>query len=87
MEHKKNKNITKDEEKRFEKLNVIHPTKLKPNEKYEFNFLLGKKYLYLSSLKRYTQNEKKFYREQGNYFVNYAENIRRRHNLKNLNVV
>lgn len=81
MENKKHKNITKEQEKRFEKLNSIHPTKLKPNEKYEFNLLLGKKYLYLSSLTRYTQNEKKFYRDQGHYFVNYAENIRRRHNL------
>lgn len=81
MENKKHKNITKEQEKRFEKLNSIHPTKLKPNEKYEFNLLLGKKYLYLSSLKRYTQNEKKFYRDQGHYFVNHAENIRRRHNL------
>ena len=81
MEGKKNKNITKEQEKQFEKLNSIHPTKLKPNQKYEFNLLLGKKYLYLGSLKRYTQNEKKFYRDQGNYFVKYAENIRRRHNL------
>ena len=81
MEHKKNKNITKEQEKQFEKLNSIHPTKLKPNQKYEFNLLLGKKYLYLGSLKRYTQNEKKFYRDQGNYFVKYAENIRMRHNL------
>jgi hypothetical protein len=78
MESKKNKNITKQQEKRFEKLNSIHPTKLKPNEKY---LLLGKKYLYLSSLKKYTQNEKKFYRDQGNYFVKYAENIRKRHAL------
>ena len=77
-----NKNITKDQEKRYEKLNSIHPTKLKPNEKYEFNLLLGKKYLYLSTLKRYTHNEKKFYRDQGDYFVNYAENIRKRHALK-----
>jgi hypothetical protein len=81
MESKKNKNITKEQEKRFEKLNSIHPTKLKPNEKYEFNLLLGKKYLYLSSLKKYTQNQKKFYRDQGKYFLTYAENIRRRHNL------
>jgi hypothetical protein len=82
MENKKHKNITKEEEKRFEKLNSIHPTKLKPNDKYEFNLLLGKKYLYLSCLKRYTQTEKKFYRDQGHYFVKYAENIRRRHGLK-----
>jgi hypothetical protein len=81
MEGKKNKNITKEQEKQFEKLNSIHPTKLKPNEKYEFNLLLGKKYLYLSSLKKYTQNEKKFYRDQGNYFVKYADNIRKRHAL------
>ena len=72
MESKKYKNLTKEEEKRFEKLNLIHPTKLKSNQKYEFNLLLGKKYLYLSSLKKYTQNEKKFYRDQGNYFVKYA---------------
>ena len=47
MESKKNKNITKEQEKRFEKLNSIHPTKLKPNEKYEFNLLLFRYYFFL----------------------------------------
>ena len=46
MESKKNKNITKEQEKQFEKLNSIHPTKLKPNEKYEFNLLLFRYYFF-----------------------------------------
>jgi hypothetical protein len=76
------KNLTKEQQARFDKLNLIHPKKLKPNEKYEFNLLLGKKYLYLSTCAKYTQTQKKFYRDQGKYFVKYAENIRKRHNLK-----
>jgi hypothetical protein len=43
------KNLTKEQQVRFDKLNLIHPKKMKPNEKYEFNLLLGKKYLYLST--------------------------------------
>lgn len=70
------KNLTKEQQARFDKLNLIHPKKMKPNEKYEFNLLLGKKYLYLSTRAKYTQNQKKFYRDQGKYFVKYAENIR-----------
>ncbi len=76
------KNLTKEQQMRFEKLNIIHPKKMKSNEKYEFNLLLGKKYLYLSTRVKYTQNQKKFYRDQGKYFLKYAENIRKRHNLK-----
>lgn len=76
------KNLTKEQQARFDKLNLIHPKKKKPNEKYEFNLILGKKYLYLSTRAKYTQNQKKFYRDQGKYFVKYAENIRKRHNLK-----
>jgi hypothetical protein len=60
LEINENKNITKEQEKRFEKLNSIHPTKLKPNEKYEFNLLLGKKYLYLGSLKNIHKMRKNF---------------------------
>ena len=76
------KNLTKEQHARFDKLNLIHPKKMKPNEKYEFNLLLGKKYLYLSTRAKYTQNQKKFYKDQGAYFVKFAENIRKRHNLK-----
>ena len=76
------KNLTKEQQAQFDKLNLIHPKKMKPNEKYEFNFILGKKYLYLSTRAKYTQTQKKFYRDQGKYFVKYAENIRKRHNLK-----
>lgn len=75
-------NLTKEQQTRFDKLNLIHPKKMKPNEKYEFNLLLGKKYLYLSTRAKYTQNQKKFYKDQGKYFVKYAENIRKRYNLK-----
>jgi hypothetical protein len=75
------KNLTKAQQARFDKLNLIHPKKMKPNEKYEFNLLLGKKYLYLSTRAKYTQTQKNFYRDQGKYFVKYAENIRKRHNL------
>lgn len=73
------KNLTSEQQARFDKLNLIHPKKMKSNEKYEFNLLLGKKYLYLSTR---VKNQKKFYKDQGNYFQNYAENIRRRHNLE-----
>jgi len=76
------KNLTKEQQARFDKLNLIHPKKLKPNEKYEFNLFLGKKYLYLSTRAKYTQTQKKFYKDQGKYFVKYAENIRKRYNLK-----
>jgi hypothetical protein len=76
------KNLTREQEARYDKLNLIHPKKMKSHEKYEFNLLLGKKYLYLSTRAKYTQNQKKFYKDQGKYFVNYAENIRRRHNLE-----
>jgi hypothetical protein len=76
------KNLTKEQQAQFDKLNLIHPKKMKPNEKYEFNLILGKKYLYLSTRAKYTQNQKKFYRDQGAYFVKFAENIRKRHNLK-----
>ena len=55
------KNLTKEQEARFDKLNLIHPKKMKSHEKYEFNLLLGKKYLYLSTRAKYTQNQKKFY--------------------------
>jgi len=76
------KNLTKEQQAQFDKLNRIHPKKMKLNEKYEFNLLLGKKYLYLSTRAKYTQIQKKFYKDQGKYFVKYAENIRKRHNLK-----
>jgi len=76
------KNLTKAQQARFDKLNLIHPKKMKPNEKYEFNLLLGKKYLYLSTRAKYTQTQKKFYKDQGKYLVKYAENIRKRHILK-----
>jgi len=36
------KNLTKEQQAQFDKLNLIHPKKMKPNEKYEFNLLLGK---------------------------------------------
>ena len=71
------KNLTKEQQARFDKLNLIHPKKMKSNEKYEFNLLLGKKYLYLSTRTKYTQIQKKFYKDQGKYFVKYAENIRK----------
>jgi hypothetical protein len=76
------KNLTKEQQMRFYKLNLIHPKKLKPNEKYEFNLLLGKKYLYLSTRAKYTQIQKKFYKDQGKYFVKFAENIRKHHKLE-----
>ena len=76
------KNLTKAQQARFDKLNLIHPKKMKSNEKYEFNLLLGKKYLYLSTRTKYTQIQKKFYKDQGKYFVKYAENIRKQHILK-----
>lgn len=78
------KNVTREQQERFDKLNLIHPKKMKPHEKYEFNLLLGKKYLYLSTRAKYTQIQKKFYKEQGHYFVTYAENIRKRHNLDHI---
>jgi hypothetical protein len=75
------KNLTREQQARFDKLNLIHPKKMKSNEKYEFNLLLGKKYLYLSTRSKYTQTQKKFYKEQGKYFASHADNIRKRHNL------
>ena len=76
-----NKKLTPRQKARFDALNLIHPTKLNPNEKYEFNLLLGKKYLHLSSVKKYTQTQKKFYKDQGTYFIKYADNIRKRHGV------
>jgi hypothetical protein len=78
------KNLTKEQQARFDELNIIHPKKMKSNEKYEFNLLLGIKYLYLSTRSKYTQTQKKFYKEQGKYFVSHAENIRKRHNLNHI---
>ena len=78
------KNLTKEQQVRFDKLNLIHPKKKKPNEKYEFNLLLGKKYLYLSTRAKYTQNQKKFYRDQGNYAIKHANNLRKKYKLKEI---
>jgi hypothetical protein len=59
-----NKKLTPRQKARFDALNLIHPTKLNPNEKYEFNL-----------------PQKKFYKDQGTYFIKYADNIRKRHGV------
>ena len=78
--------MTRKEHRRFDELNLIHPKEQTPNEKYEFLVLLGKNYLGKSSrkTKKYTQNQKKFYRDQGNYATKRANNIRKKYKLKEI---
>ena len=60
------KQMSRKNHEQFNKLNAIHPKNQTPKEKYEFFLLLGKTYLGKSSrkTKKYTQNQKKFYRDQ-----------------------
>lgn len=80
------RNMTRKEHKRFDVLNAIHPSEQGPKEKYEFYLLLGKSYLGKSSrkTKKYTQNQKKFYRDQGNYAIKRANSIRKKYKLKEI---
>lgn len=77
------KNMTQKEKIKFEKLNAIHPKKQTPLEKYEFYLLLGKIYLSKTNrkTKKYTQSQKKINRDQGNYALKKAENIKKRYKL------
>jgi hypothetical protein len=79
-------NMTRKEHNRYDELNRIHPKEQTPNEKYEFYVLLGKSYLGKSSrkTKKYTQNQKKFYRDQGNYATKHANNLRKKYKLKEI---
>ena len=80
MKHK----MTRKEHKRFDEVNAIHPREQSPKEKYEFYLLLGKTYLGNSARKtrKYTQNQRKFYRDQGNYAIKHADNLRKKYKLK-----
>ena len=77
------KQMSRKNHEQFNKLNAIHPKNQTPKEKYEFYLLLGKSYLGKSSrkTKKYTQNQKKFYRDQGNYAINRANSIRKKYKL------
>jgi hypothetical protein len=83
------KNMTRKEKLKFEKLNAIHPRKQTPLEKYEFYLLLGKIYLGNANrkTKKYTQSQKKFNRDQGNYALKKAENIKKRYKLNDISAV
>lgn len=77
------KQMSRKNHEQFNKLNAIHPKNQTPKEKYEFYLLLGKSYLGKSSrkTKKYTQNQKKFYRDQGNYAIKRANSIRKKYKL------
>jgi len=81
------KNLTRKETKRFNKVNSIHPREQTPREKYDFYFLLGRRYLGNSTRKtnKFTQTQKKFYREQGEYAIKHADNLRKKYGLKIIN--
>jgi hypothetical protein len=81
------KNLTRKEIKRFNEVNSIHPRQQTPREKYDFYLLLGKRYLGNSTRKtnKYTRTQKKFYREQGEYAIKRADNLRKKYGLKTIN--
>lgn len=81
------KNLTRNEINRFNKVNSIHPTQQTPREKYDFYLLLGRRYLGNSTRKtnKYTQTQKKFYSEQGEYAIKHADNLRKKYGLKTIN--
>jgi hypothetical protein len=80
------KQMSRKNHEQFDKLNAIHPKNQTPKEKYEFFLLLGKSYLGKSSrkTKKYTQTQKKFYRDQGNYAINRANSIRKKYKLEEI---
>jgi len=80
------KQMSRKNHEQFDKLNAIHPKNQTPKEKYEFFLLLGKTYLGKSSrkTKKYTQTQKKFYRDQGNYAINRANSIRKKYKLEEI---
>ena len=81
------KNLTRNELNRFNEVNSIHPREQTPREKYDFYLLLGRRYLGNSTRKtnKYTQTQKKFYREQGEYAIKHADNLRKKYGLKTIN--
>lgn len=76
-------NLTRKEKERFKIVNNIHPKEWTPLEEYDFYTLLGRQYLGNSTrkTKKYTQTQKKFYRDQGNYAILKANKIKKKHKL------